>query len=109
MSTNVRTEFHPEESIDSKSLQTIMEANKVFLGSIHGFALTKRGPNDDHIILTLLTVDDEHWRVSDGMNVYSSAWIEEEIELLNEVKKWCEENCTPETVFNGKQYGWRFK
>ena len=105
----IRTDFNEDESIDTGSIGLVMEAKKVFLGSIHGVAITNRGIGDNHVQLTLLTCDDDYWRICDGRKVYSSSWIEEEILLLAEVKKWCEENCVPDTVFNGKQYGWRFK
>jgi len=105
----IRTEFNEDDSIDSASLQTIMDAKKVFLGNIHGYALTKRGQNDNHVLVTLLSYDNDHWRVKNGMVVYSTSWIQEEIALLQAIETWCEQNCEPDTVYDGKQYGWEFK
>ena len=78
---------------------------KWFKGSCKGVRLEKRGDNDNHILVVLLTEDDETWYDGDR---FSSSWIDEMIEKLQEAKKYIE---TQEPDINelGRQYGWKFK
>lgn len=74
-----------------------------FKGSCKGVRLEKRGSNDNHIQVVLLTEDDENW--FDGER-FSSYWIDEMIEKLQDAKRYIETQ-EPD-IYNGRQYGYRF-
>lgn len=74
---------------------------KVFLGKCMGVGLRRRGENDPHVMVTLLTEDDESWFVSSGNN--SSYWLPELLEVLAEARDWMDKHCE-----KGK-WGWAFK
>jgi len=82
----------------------------VFLCDCHGIALSKRGINDNHILLNNLTEDDENWFHSDS-SLGSSTWISEYIKLFKRVEKYMKDNCTPDMGIYDKdvQYGYKFK
>jgi len=74
-----------------------------FKGECKGVRLEKRGENDNHIIVKILTEDDESWFESDK---FSSYWIDEMIEKLQEAKKYIESQ-EPD-IYDNRQYGYRF-
>lgn len=81
-------------------------ANKIeFKGQCKGVILTKRGEHDEHICIQILTEDDENWFAS--ANAFSSGWIDELIEQLQQAKKYLETQ-EPD-LHEGRQYGWKFK
>lgn len=74
-----------------------------FKGQCKGVRLEKRGDGDNHIKVVLLTEDDENWFDGDS---FSSSWIDEMIEKLQEAKRYIETQ-EPD-IYNGRQYGYRF-
>lgn len=73
---------------------------------VHGVGLVNRGRNDNHVCYVLLSCDDGAWSVSSGAS--SSYYIPELVMLLAVVNEWIETNCAPD-MYDGRQYGWRFK
>ena len=78
---------------------------KEFKGHSKGVKLTKRGENDNHICLQILTEDDENWFAS--ANPFSSYWIDDLIEQLKITKAYIETQ-EPD-MYEGRQYGWKFR
>ena len=74
-----------------------------FKGECRGIALRKRGANDPHIEIVLLVEDDETWYDTGS---FSSYWIDELIEKLQEAKKYIETQ-EPD-IYDGRQYGYKF-
>lgn len=75
----------------------------LFLKQNRGVALTRRGKNDLHVCIVALVEDDEQWFVS--KNPYSSHWVNETIELFDDVHQWLRENCDPDP----SGFGWCFR
>ena len=74
-----------------------------FKGECKGIGLRKRGVNDPHVEVVLLVEDDETWYETGS---FSSCWIDELIEKLQEAKKYLETK-EPD-IYNGVQYGYKF-
>ncbi len=74
-----------------------------FKGNCKGVRLEKRGKNDNHIKVILLTEDDDNWFEGDS---FSSFWIDELIEKLIQAKKFIETQ-EPD-IYDGVQYGYKF-
>ena len=74
-----------------------------FKGKCKGIGLRKRGIDDPHIEVVLLVEDDEIWHETGS---FSSYWVDELIEKLQEAKKYIETK-EPD-VYNGTQYGYKF-
>lgn len=81
----------------------IME--KEFKGHCKGVKLIKRGENDNHICLQILTEDGENWFAP--ANSFSSYWIDDLIEQLKIAKAYIETQ-EPD-MHEGRQYGWKFR
>lgn len=94
----IRRQLYSNEFI-AKSIST----KYLFLGECHGISLTKRGKEDPHICIQLLTEDDGYW--SSNANNFSSFWLPEFISVMKEVEKWLSENAEIEK----DGYGWKFK
>ena len=76
-----------------------------FKGQCKGIRLSKRGRNDNHICIQILTEDDDNWFAS--AEPFSSSWIDELITQLQATKEYLK---TQEpAISNGRQYGWNFK
>jgi len=82
----------------------ITENDIVILGESHGARLAQRGVNDLHICIHLLVEDDGKWY--EECADFSSYWLQDIIELMNQVKT--ELNSNPGIERDG-EYGWRFK
>jgi hypothetical protein len=96
----IRNELDKEyESIDPD----IRPFEKMFLGSVRGVVLHKRGGDKDtHVIFQTIHEDDGHWFLStEGA---SSFFFDDYISVLKAAKKWCKENCDPDGRF-----GWKFR
>ena len=63
-----------------------MEQKITFKGRCKGVELIKRGINDNHICINILTEDDGNWFVSKSEIGFSSSWIDELIEQLQTLK-----------------------
>jgi hypothetical protein len=74
-----------------------------FRGNCMGVKLRERGPNDPHITVILEVEDDENWYEQCD---FSSYWLDELIEKLQQAKKFCESQ-EPDNYEN-HQYGWKF-
>ena len=70
-------------------------------GSQYGMAISLRGPNDEHLVCTLLVEDDENWFVSDSG--VSSFWLPDLEYVMNQTKLWLDRN-----AIKG-QWGWELK
>lgn len=79
---------------------------KVFKGSCKGVVLSKRGNNDNHIIISIITEDDGNWFVGD--NHFSNYWLIDLEIQLKLAKEWIYENCIPYT-YEGRDYGYQIK
>jgi len=77
-----------------------------FKGNCKGVRLVKRGTEDSHISVQILTEDDGDWFV-DERNQFSSYWIDDLITQLQEAKSYIESQ-DPD-IYEGKQYGYKFK
>ena len=77
-----------------------------FKGDCKGVRLVKRGENDSHISIQILSEDDGNWFV-DEINQFSSYWIDDLIEQLKNAKLFIESQ-NPD-IYEGKQYGYKFK
>lgn len=77
-----------------------------FKGNCKGIRLTRRGENDPHIMVSILTEDDENWFV-DKNNKFSSYWIDDLIKQLNTAKSFIESQ-EPD-IYEKTQYGFKFK
>ena len=84
-----------------------MEQKITFKGRCKGVELIKRGINDNHICINILTEDDGNWFVSKSEIGFSSSWIDELIEQLQNAKKYIETQ-EPD-MYEGRQYGYKFK
>lgn len=76
------------------------------LGDCCGVRFIRRGEKDNHILIQLLTEDDENWIVSDYD--ISSYWIDDLIDVLTCSKKRLEIEANPD-IENTRQYGWKFR
>lgn len=72
-------------------------------GTCHGVLFCRRGPDDPHVMIQLLVEDDGNWFTSDSG--FSSYWLPEYIELMQEALKWLEANCDKDP----DGYGWVFR
>ena len=79
----------------------LLDTKRLFLGECFGVALTKRGPDDNHVIVWILVEDDGNWLIS--KNGMSSCWITDLQNQLDKAKKWIQDNCIEE------RYGWKFR
>ena len=79
--------------------------NIEFKGELMGVRLVPRGQTDRHISVQMLIEDDEHWH--DLGSRFSSSWIGELIEQLQEAKKYMKTQ--ERSMHKGKQYGYQFK
>ena len=77
-----------------------------FKGDCKGIRLTRRGENDPHIMVNILTEDDENWFVNEN-NTFSSYWIDDLIKQLNNAKSFIESQ-EPD-IYENNQYGFKFK
>lgn len=77
---------------------------KVFKGSCKGVVLSKRGNNDNHIIITIITEDDENWFISN--RGFSNYWLHDLEIQLKLATNWLLENCILDRVDN-KSYGYK--
>lgn len=82
--------------------ETPIEYERAIFGSCHGVLFVRRGPNDSHVCIQLITEDDENWFVS--TRGFSSAWLPEYISLMKEAQDWLEHHCEQDP----SGYGWRF-
>lgn len=88
-------------------LKNIKKMNKIeFKGECKGIQLTKRGENDPHIMVSILTEDDEDWFI-DEKNKFSSYWIDDLINQLQKAKLFI--NTQEPDIYKDKQYGFKFK
>ena len=79
----------------------IVEHEKSFFGSCHGVILTRRGKDDPHVCVQVITEDDENWFISS--NSLSSHWLPNLICVLQEAQGWMEKNCEKDDC------GWKFR
>ena len=79
----------------------IVKYEKPFLGSCHGVILTRRGKDDPHVCMHIITEDDGNWHISD--TGFSTFWLPKLISVLQEAQDWMEKNCDPDT------HGWKFR
>ena len=59
----------------------IAQDGQEFLGACKGVRLVKRGPDDPHICLLILTEDDDNWFPS--KEPFSSFWLDDLLVQLN--------------------------
>jgi hypothetical protein len=76
---------------------------KLFFGKQFGVGLLPRGENDPHVLVQLLSEDDENWFPSEQPT--SSYWTSDLQAVLSEAQGWMEANCDPDK----DGYGWQFK
>jgi hypothetical protein len=79
--------------------------NMKILGKQFGVKFEGRGVDDKHILVRLLTEDDETWHET-GV-CCSSFWIDDLIEVLQQTKSYL--NAQEPDICDGRQYGWKFK
>ena len=94
---SIRYELDDEEKMADDSF----EYEQLILGSCAGVALSRRGPNDPHVMFTLLVEDDMFWHVSN--NGFSTGWLNEVLEVHRAAKKWLKANCSRDSE------GFKFK
>ena len=75
----------------------------LILGSCHGVALVKRGPNDPHVCIKLITEDDGNWAVS--KESFSSAWLLDLQDVLADTHNWMDTRCEKDSY----GFGYKFK
>lgn len=62
------------------------------LGKQCGVGLSKRGPNDNHVIFTILSEDDGNWFTSEhGRSTY---WLKDLQDVLAETQAWLKSHTT---------------
>ncbi len=71
-----------------------------------GVKIIPRGPNDEHVVIQIITEDDENW--FDHGNSFSSYWIDDLIDVLQETRRYIQ-HFTEADIVNGRQYGYKFK
>ena len=81
--------------------EEVVDYEKVILGKCHGVLLTRRGTNDPHVCMQIITEDDENWFVSDSS--FSSFWLPNFMTVLREAQDWINQNC------DLTDEGWSFK
>ena len=74
---------------------------KVILGACHGVVFTRRGKDDPHVCMQIITEDDENWFVSD--NSFSTYWLPQLMTVLQEARDWMDKNC------DKTDEGWTFR
>lgn len=79
----------------------LSEYRRTFLGECLGIGLSNRGPDDNHVMITIRCEDDANWSASSGS--FSSFWLPDLQEQLKEALAWLKKNTIKE------EYGWRFK
>lgn len=72
----------------------------LLLGNCLGIGLSRRGPKDSHIIVSLLVEDDEQWFECGS---FSSFWLEDLDDVLAKAKKWLHQN-----AYKDKTGGYKF-
>lgn len=71
----------------------------VIKSECHGVVLSKRSSSkeDNHVMITVITEDDENWFVSENPG-FSSFWFPLYITVMKRALKWMKENCDPDMV-----------
>ena len=106
MSAKVRMRLGHDESMSEE----IRPFARMFLGSVCGVVLRKRGP-DDHICFEIISEDDEYWfPYSAGSSSY---WLPDYRRVLRAAEAWCRMKALPDMYQHHPdgpkvQYGWKF-
>ena len=87
--SDIRRKLNEHETLDES-----VAAKELFLGKCVGIALTNRIPGDRHICFRWLTEDDGNW--FPGRNSWSTYWITEAADVINEVRDWLETHAVPD-------------
>lgn len=84
------------------------------LGDCFGVRLEQRGRNDKHVLVRLLSEDDEHWIESDY--TISSYWLDDMLDVLSRVKHALEGSQFEPDLADpalgyapGRSFGYKFK
>ena len=72
-----------------------------FKGCYKGVRLIQKGINDNHILVEILTEDDDYWFASN--NPFDSYWISDLIKQLQIARKYLK------TQQSNEGFGWKFK
>lgn len=75
-------------------------------GECNGVLLSKKGRDDDHIVVHLIGEDDGFWFISDSLG--SSGWHDDFQNVMNCLAMYYKKECVPD-MYDGVQYGYRFK
>lgn len=94
-----------EYSAGSQILKIEPDAFAFFSSGVHGIVLSVDG-DENCVMLTLLTEDDENWFVSKNAT-FSSYWLKALRGLCQEVEDWLVVNCEP-YIINGRQCGFLY-
>ena len=80
------------------------EQNKLIVATFKkdclGAIIMKRGENDNHLCVRMIVEDDGVW-FANG-NGFSSVWLPEAIEAMNDAQKWLEENAVDDNGYGYK-------
>ena len=82
----------------------ITEYQKVILGKCHGAMLRRRGQDDPHVMIDVLVEDDETWHTPPSGG-FSSFWMRDYIDVMQETLAWINEHCDKDP----SGYGWVFR
>jgi hypothetical protein len=72
-------------------------------GNQFGVRFEKRGPKDPHVIIQLLSEDDDNW--FEVGNSFSAFWISDLIAVLETAQETLKNNAK----WNRKEFGYEFK
>jgi len=81
------------------------EYEHVITGSQFGVIFEKRGEDDPHVCITLISEDDGTWHVGGAGEGFSSTWITDLAGVVKEAREWLDENC----ISSPDDFGWTFQ
>jgi hypothetical protein len=73
------------------------------IGKQFAITIERRQAGDSHLCFQLWTEDDENWS---RVDMFSSAWVDDLIDVLQTSKQWCEKHAKPDKI-GRKVFGWR--
>jgi len=88
---------------DYTGIREVAKYEHVIVRKCLGVLITRRGENDPHVVLQPIIEDDKTWHTPSGG--FSSFWLPEYIDVLNEARTWIQMNCDSDP----SGYGWKFR
>ena len=81
-----------------------IEYEHIIYGNCHGVLFYRRGKDDPHVCMYIITEDDENWFISESGVHCSTYWLSDLTDILIAAELWLENS--PEVKKSG--YSWEF-